>query len=367
MRENHYVMLRRDNGFWYYYVYRYGKRVYRSTGEKRKADAIDVIHDRLLSDDLLNEQKPAKPLTFAEFAEPFWNYETCPIIRDKVERGGHYSKAFARTRRYQMEKYLIPEFGKKCLLEFNTQMLKVYLRSLPARAGLLPQTANKVFCILRQMLDVAVEEKLIPDNPARNVAPLVEKAEARGCFTKTQINTLFNSEWDDPYIELACKLSATTGMRMGEVRALSRDQIKDDYILVDRAWAESEGLKTTKSGSARTVPVLENIRKELLSLPQKGDLLFSYNGKVPITGKVILARFKAQMDKCGINYEKENLSFHSFRHFFNTRLIADGIGSEQVRAVIGHESEEMTEHYLHLSSSDLTAIRKVQKTILFSA
>ena len=69
------------------------------------------------------------------------------------------------------------------------------------------------------------------------------------------------------------------------------------------------------------------------------------------------------MDKVGIDYKKDNLLFHSFRHYFNTRLVADGVESEKIRSVIGHESKEMTERYLHLSVKDLENIRKVQQKV----
>ena len=57
-------------------------------------------------------------------------------------------------------------------------------------------------------------------------------------------------------------------------------------------------------------------------------------------------------------------SFHCFRHYFNTKLIAAGINPEKVRAIIGHESEAMTERYLHLRASDMQEITEVQKSLL---
>ncbi len=55
------------------------------------------------------------------------------------------------------------------------------------------------------------------------------------------------------------------------------------------------------------------------------------------------------------------LLFHSFRHFFNSQLVAAGVQGEFVRAVIGHESEKMTERYLHLSPDQMNVVRNVQE------
>lgn len=72
---------------------------------------------------------------------------------------------------------------------------------------------------------------------------------------------------------------------------------------------------------------------------------------------------RKRMDECGIDWKKENLTFHSFRHFFNTRLLAAGIQGETIRAVIGHEDEKMTQLYGHLSASDCDRIRVIQEAI----
>ncbi|MBR2282338.1 MAG: tyrosine-type recombinase/integrase [Spirochaetales bacterium] len=66
----------------------------------------------------------------------------------------------------------------------------------------------------------------------------------------------------------------------------------------------------------------------------------------------------------GIDWREEGLSFHSFRHFFNTRLVANGVNGELVRATVGHESSDMTKHYLHLVPSDLNRVMDVARQIV---
>lgn len=70
-----------------------------------------------------------------------------------------------------------------------------------------------------------------------------------------------------------------------------------------------------------------------------------------------------QMEACKIDYKKLGLSFHSFRHFFNTQLVANNVEQNKILAVIGHTSVKMTQHYLHLEASDLKQVRKVQNAI----
>ena len=53
MREDHFVMYKRENGIWCYYVYRFGKKVRRSTGERRKGRAYAIAEERAATGDLL--------------------------------------------------------------------------------------------------------------------------------------------------------------------------------------------------------------------------------------------------------------------------------------------------------------------------
>ena len=363
MREDHYVLYKRQNGYWYYYVRRFGNKIRRSTGERRKGRAQTIIEERLAAGDLLGDRERAKPKSFAEFAEPFWDYDRCPIIQDKVRRGGHFSRDFALNRRMNVQKYMIPAFGCKVLPEITPALLNRWLLSLPESHKVKPQTANKQLSTLQQMLDVAVAEGLLDQNPARSVKPLVPKTTFRGCYTPEQIKALFKEPWPDRMAELGCRLAAMTGMRLGEVRGLQGDRIHDDHLIIDRSYNNMEKVKSTKSGKPRIVPIPLRLAQELRDVPNNGPFVISYDGTVPLHNSTISDRLRARMEAVGIDWKKDGLSFHSFRHFFNTRLVAAGVQGEKVRAVIGHEDERMTEHYAHLSADDMGQIRTLQESL----
>lgn len=362
MNQDYYVLYKKEDGYYYYYFYRWGKRVRRSTGCRRKSEAILVANDRLKRGDLANEGKSIHPKTFAEYAAPFFVWETCPIIRDKVERGGHYSKEFAYICRKHIEKYLLPAFGKKVLPEITPAMVSSFLRNLP-KNGITPQTANKVLSVFRQILDFAVSENLLTDNPCRKVKPLVPHEQERGCFTLAQVKALFSHKWTDLYIELACRLASVSGMRWGEIRGLLKANVHEDYILVEHSYSDREGLKSTKSGKSRIVPIPAELASALRNVPNNGEYVFSYNGDTPIHRDTMAPKLMQQMEACKIDYKKLGLSFHSFRHFFNTQLVANNVEQNKILAVIGHTSVKMTQHYLHLEASDMKQVRKVQNAI----
>lgn len=356
----------------YYYCYKddEGKRNYRSTGEKTRAAAMEVILQRIGDGTLTKKKKSDMP--FKEFSKPFWIWETCPIVQSKIKRGGKLTQQYCRDNRRIMELHVSPFFDKKIVSKITPKMVEDWLINLPEKHKIGAKTANDAYMVLDQILDVAVLQRIIPQNPCNEVKKLIKKTKPRGCYTVDQVSRLFAKEWeDDKFAYAACLLSATTGMRMGEIKALTPRQINDDYINVNAAWGGNlDKRKSTKSGKDRVVPILPEVRSILLELSNgrgPDDYLFSLSGDIPLNDKYINNRMQAKMTELGIDYKKENLSFHSFRHFFNTRLVASGIESEIVRACVGHESIEMTENYLHLKADDMKAIQEVQKRIFKSA
>jgi integrase len=251
-------------------------------------------------------------------------------------------------------------------------MINSWLLDLPTNKKISRSTANKMLAILRIMLDEAVKQNLISSNPATLVKPLIEKANARDAFTKDEAAKLLGDpeHWGNELSYTASLLCACTGLRAGEIRALRVMDIHSDHISVQHSWDEKFGLKSTKSGKARIVPITDKLHKMLMDLaPDRLDgFVFSLNnGESPMSGRVFANSLYRKMREIGIT-EKERqergLSFHSWRHFFNTQLVANGISGEITRAVVGHESEDMTNHYLHLKSDDMERVKTIQRGLM---
>ena len=219
--------------------------------------------------------------------------------------------------------------------------------------------------LMRQIFSVAVEESIVQTNPASAVKPLAKDKGAKRCvaFTQEQVRLLFSTPWESNVAEAGCKLAAYTGMRAGEIRALWQEQLHHDHIEVDASFNNNDdGRKCTKSGYSRLVPIADEVRHLIEEINSGGLYVFSLNGERPLANSYFEKHLKKRMEECGIiPKEGTRLCFHSFRHFMNSRLLAAGISGEKIRAVIGHEDAEMTEHYAHLEVEDLRQVREVQK------
>jgi len=103
-----------------------------------------------------------------------------------------------------------------------------------------------------------------------------------------------------------------TGMRAGEIRALTVDDLGNDEIYVRRSWSKYDGLKCCKNGEERSVPI-------------------------PISHQLYL--------KPKMLADSKDICFHSWRHFFIARMLDYVQDKRYVMALSGHKTEAMLNHY----------------------
>lgn len=360
--------------YWYYWTYdANGKRFKKATGAKTKQEAFEICLSRKEEGTLVSGRPEGASITLALYGKDFWNYDTCPIIQSKLRRGGKYGKKTAHDNQAAFDNHVSPFLGKVRLSELSEAMIEEWLISLPDNHNLANKTSNNALQSLKQMLDQAVRERILTESPAKNVKPLANDSTRYGAFTAEQVKALFEHEWTNKVARDMCFVASRTGMRMGEVRAISTFQIKPDHILVNASWSRQEGRKSTKSGWARKVPITQEVSDLLAQYsPPAGGLLFSLDGETPISDTTVRYNLRKEME--AINAEKkclffdydnkeEPLVFHSFRHFLNTRLLAAGMPNSKIQAIIGHESDKMTEHYAHLDVKDLEMFKDLQLSL----
>lgn len=357
---------------WYYHAYDDdGRRISVSTGQTAKTRAREIAL-ALSRQGKLIPQNYKHSITLKEFAKPFWVWGECPYVTDIIKRGGEYSRSFCDSNRKSIDKHIIPAFGKKRIGKISESDINRWLLDLPGEADVSRATANKMLGLLRIILAEAVKQNIIEKNPADKVKPLIEKANARDAFTKKEAVALLNDpeKWGNILSYTASLLCAHTGLRAGEIRALRVCDIHEDYLLIAHSWDEKYGLKSTKSGKVREIPIPQHIHDALMRIaPDESEgFVFSLTGgKTPMSGRVFTNALYRKLREIGVTEEERQergLSFHSWRHFFNTQLVAGGVTGEVTRAVVGHESENMTDHYLHLSAEELKKVKDVQTKMI---
>ncbi len=156
-------------------------------------------------------------------------------------------------------------------------------------------------------------------------------------------------EYSNPMLGWIVRLALETGMRAGEITSLRRHQVDLEHRVVR--------LNTTKSGSARTVPltraavqVLEAALNHPLQPPET-DLIFW--GEPGRDGKRRPYEFRMAWKKIIRMTGIQNLRFHDLRHEAVSRLVEAGLSDQEVSAISGHKSMQMLKRYTHLRAEDL--------------
>jgi hypothetical protein len=139
----------KNRSVWYYRTYdEDGNRTTaRSTGQTSKSAARAYCREL----DKQGMLKPTKDISFAQFAEGWWIYESCPYIQGKLARGHSFARNTAKIRQGIMKNHLLPVFGKKLLINIKVKDVETWLVGF-LKQGKSSSAANNNFKVLQVML-----------------------------------------------------------------------------------------------------------------------------------------------------------------------------------------------------------------------
>jgi integrase len=292
-------------------------------------------------------------MAFAVFAKDFfvWNGEY--ISRLKL-RGKQIGQRHADNQQAYLDNYLIPAFGSDKLKIIDSDRIQDFAFDLVDK-GLSASTINHVLLTLKIVLQVAHRKKYIQVVPEIDMVFGV-KAE-RGILMPEEVTAFFAQPWKDPRYFTINLLAATTGMRLGEILGLQRQAVHHGYIAVKTSWERGKGLKGTKTGRPRIAPMPPKVEEVLRTAMERSPFTdpsdFVFPGRkrtAPLDHKMPQRSYNEALESIGIdevNRTSRGLTFHSWRHFFNSLLINARIPLIKVQKLTGHSTDQMSETYFH--------------------
>ena len=358
---------------WYYQTYDNNNRrtTARSTGQTSKG-AARTYCNKLYKEDALVPNRGGN-LVFAKYAENWWIWDKCEYVKFRLSRRD-LSRKYIDTGWSNLKLNILPYFKNMKLKNITSYDIEKWLMAF-AKRGLSNQSANVNFTFLNIMLNDAIRRKLLDKNPAVDVAPLKETPRVRDILSISEVGHIFDKKsiekiWVRKIYYLANLLSACTGMRVSEVRAVRDEVLFDGYILVSNQYNSKYGLGPTKTRDSRQVPIPSELQIELdkLRVLNTGQYIFSTkDGETPVSDQSLNKALKNAMTEIGIPKDeqvKRNLSFHGWRHFFNTTMRTNNISDSKLQKLTGHKSQAMTDHYTHFKADDFQDVQKIQTKIL---
>ncbi len=162
--------------------------------------------------------------------------------------------------------------------------------------------------------------------------------EGRGeAFTAEEAARIFRAgDADGHGWGLAARIAACTGLRMGDVLTLRRECVQGGIIRLTPR-------KTARHGIATVLPLPPDVAA-MVGEGGQGflfpDLAESYR-----PGYELRHPFKRVLEAAGVDPEK--YTFHSFRHYFRTRLAAAGVSDETAMRLGGWTQRDTAARYDH--------------------
>jgi integrase len=317
-------------------------------------------------------------MSFGTFALKWWTQE-CPYCEARIAEGTAITLGYRKVRHSYLDNQILPRFKDVELSKITTGMIETWKAKLLKAGELSPSTINHALRTLKIMLGEAVRLGLLGSDPSKSVRQLRETPEERGILTLAEIRALFDEAkidtvWGGDYRHFALNMTAAScGLRLGEVLGLTAQHVHDDYLEIEQAWSQIDGLQDPKWHKKRLVPLPSRtsaaLKRVIAESSNKGpcDLLFYGERRdFPIAHQVVLRRFYAALEAVGIDKKarmKRGIVFHSHRHGFNS-YCRGKVPDELLRAVVGHADERMTERYFHPGLEAIKELAKVQERIL---
>jgi integrase len=276
-------------------------------------------------------------------------------IRGQV-RGGTFASYQLNSRRLE------PILGRIALQQLTRNEVKAAYLKLAESGGsngskLSSKTVHNCHLTLRKALGDAVEDRLLPFNPADAAHKLQGDRPEMLTWSAEELRTfLTGCETSDNHP--LWRLASHTGMRRGEVLGLRwRDVDLEASRLSVRQQLVRNGAKVgfgpPKTAKGRRSLALDAGTVEILKAHRdsqhKGrwklgaaygdlDLVFARNDGSPLDPDVVTAQFDRQLVKLGIR----RIRLHDLRHTHATLGLAAGIHPKVMQERLGHSSIAVT-------------------------
>lgn len=261
----------------------------------------------------------------------------------------------------QRVKLALPRFGSKVAATISTGEIQQWLKATAKERHWSPGTRNRVKASLSVVFREAQRAGKVGQNPVRLVPNekepsgklrFLSKDEEEKLRLATQmISPLRKRGGHNDLQQLDVALH--TGMRRGEQFSLTWDRVDlaQGLLYLDR----------TKNGSSRYVHLNSRAKDALQQVWEDRKSRGFTNPHVFLTlqGKPVTdARewFDAAAERAGV----EDVTWHTLRHTFASRLVMAGVDLKTVQELMGHKTIQMTARYAHLAPEHkISALEKL--------
>ena len=372
------IKIRKKGAKWYLFIDYQGKRKAKCVGTRAAAEQVKRMLEAKLALGDFSFLKSEKPASFADYAEGW--------VKQYVD----LKPSTAARYKGLLKLHILPFLGSKAIDAITRDDVKQFFSALalkqvqpksknpekidPNRKTLAANSLQNALICLRVIFQSALEDGLIPQNPASKVGRFLrkdtEKFEAV-FLTRKELERFLDSirTLTPEYYPLFLTF-ARTGLRLGEALALRWGDIQfaqdeadaNRYMSIRRNYTAGR-LVTPKSNKSRRVDMSRQLRAVLLEIREQRLLEAMLKDEFSISEEPVFPSPSGKMLDAS-NLRKRVLlpaiqhaglrrfRIHDLRHTFASLLIQDGTSLAYVKEQLGHSSIAITvDLYGHLVPS----------------
>ncbi len=339
-----------------------------------RLEEATIIAQKALEEDIIFNNR--KEIHLNKYLLNFFDFEKSPYFSRKILLDkDSISPDYVSTRRNIIKNHVIPLISNSfCIADVSITFLEDIQTKLITKKNLSSTTINQIMNSISQALEYAKKENLLPYSQITKVEPIRKNIKTRGILSNEETKNLmaYLKKSKDIKTYLAISLSLITGIRSGELRALTTDQIDNGLIVIDRAYANLAKTKIPKGKKSRIVPCPKELCQKLIELSKlnpnitddRNLVFWSKKQDKVLSSHYFNTKFQQALIKSKTLSKEEianrNISFHSLRHMANT-LLRGSVDEYILRLTIGHSSEQLSDIYSHIEDTAIESIRKAQE------
>jgi integrase len=216
--------------------------------------------------------------------------------------------------------------------------------------------------LLNGAFECAIENDFCDKNPVRRAEIPKKTQTSKEAFTEDEVKTIIEFSKTDELFGTAMYIMLNTGIRSGEMRALTIEQIdfENGIICIDRAVKHTEELGKPKNGKTRYIP-LESDVLEFLAEKIDRNVKYLVGDSCYVSRAGFRSRYQHFFNRLNKHLQSkgetpiEYKSPHSSRHTFGTIRQKNGMPIAMVSELLGHSSTDVTDKYTHLGDVGILA------------
>lgn len=339
-RVGHCLYRSEDSRIYYAILKRGGKQIKRSLRTDDHSLAKRRLADLQEKAKRLNTSEGAK-ITFQEFGDRW------------VKVAGVSLKESSRVRQDGIVKGLSKFFGALPVRRITRAHVETWAEQRSREVS--ARSFNYERQTLNRLLDSAVREGLMLENPARDIKRLRVRRERPLIPTKGQFRELLSEirKLKSTALDAAdlCEFLGYSGCRLSEATSM----LWRDVDFEAKLFTVTGGERGTKNYEERTVPLFPPLERLLLSLRARQDRSCEAGDRI-----LAIESGKNAMTAACKNGGLPHFTHHHLRHFFCSNAIEAGVDFKTIASWLGHKDGGVlvARTYGHLRDEHSAAMAK---------